>query len=542
MRREGSGSSRKRREKKLKLVLHIPDHSENSPRHLGSSASELECEGSGQRRKRKIEAVGSDEDRSKTGRRSSLKATAHLQEASGPRTALPDKKLLLFILDRLQKKDTYGVFSEPVNPEELPDYHEVIQHPMDFGTIRKKLSQGAYRNLEQFEKDVLLISSNAMRYNAPDSIYFRQARSIQELAKKNFENLRQDSDNEPETKTILRRGRPPNKDIKGHVGRPSAELAAMDFSELTLPISGGGSHHFHALPSKSMVTAKPGMTDASVIASFALRSHESSGWISANKGSAKLLATKFGKKLQFTDDDRRNTYRQFQPYSYGCELPFFSLFDGKKKQLATVGFHMEYAYARSLARFAADLGPIGWFIAAKKIEKALPPGTKFGRGWVGDNESPQQSHFCASTSSQSSQPIASSCTIAPKSIDNHPQKVEPLCSNMSPEGKVGEDCSETLAKEPQPRTSFQAPQSTALLHVVNGFVPGHRFDLPSQSGSAMRPMRLPMSMDTLAQWQGPAKQVKLVSVQPDLNVGFQSSSSASVSRVDSQQPDLALQL
>lgn len=71
---------------------------------------------------------------------------------SGPSTPLPDKKLLLFILDRLQKcvslflcvvfgffyvafvfmftvfcvnfrKDTYGVFSEPVDPEEARFFH-----------------------------------------------------------------------------------------------------------------------------------------------------------------------------------------------------------------------------------------------------------------------------------------------------------------------------------------------------------------------------------------------------------------------------------
>jgi hypothetical protein len=34
---------------------------------------------------------------------------------------------------------------------QLPDYHDVIKHPMDFATVRKKLANGAYPTLEQFE-------------------------------------------------------------------------------------------------------------------------------------------------------------------------------------------------------------------------------------------------------------------------------------------------------------------------------------------------------------------------------------------------------
>lgn len=34
---------------------------------------------------------------------------------------------------------------------QLPDYHDIIEHPMDFSTVRKKLSNGVYNSLEQFE-------------------------------------------------------------------------------------------------------------------------------------------------------------------------------------------------------------------------------------------------------------------------------------------------------------------------------------------------------------------------------------------------------
>jgi bromodomain-containing protein 9 len=54
-----------------------------------------------------------------------------------------------------------------------------------------------------------------------------------------------------------------------------------------------------------------------------------------------------------------------------------------------VGVHAnhEYAYARSLARFAGSLGAQGWRIASEYIQKALPAEVKYDRGWVGEYES-----------------------------------------------------------------------------------------------------------------------------------------------------------
>lgn len=57
-----------------------------------------------------------------------------------------------------------------------------------------------------------------------------------------------------------------------------------------------------------------------------------------------------------------------------------------------VGLYNVHVYSRSLALFAANLGSIGWAVAAKKIENVLPPGAKFGRGWVGDGEATQRQH------------------------------------------------------------------------------------------------------------------------------------------------------
>ncbi|CAM0952879.1 unnamed protein product [Alopecurus aequalis] len=334
---------------------------------------------------------------------------------SGPTTPLPDKKLLVFILDRLQKKDTYGVFSEPVDEEELPDYRDIVDHPMDFSTVRKKLDKGQYANLEQFEDDVFLITSNAMSYNSPDTVYYRQARAIQEVAKKDFENLRQDSDaSEPEPEPLpeaepkpqRRRGRPPKNAVQPKVERPPAERATADFSRATLAAAGNRGLHAH-----------PGFDIQQRIAdvlkaSFANGSTQPT-WSSGRKfetvedysGSGSKWSGKMGKNPLPVEESRRTTYYQHQPSSSVYELP--SSYSGTRKVLVPIGAQLPQAYSCSLARFAAQLGPVGWEVASKRIEHAIPPGIAFGRGWVGDDESPNKV--------QPPVPTASSTAVTPPS-------------------------------------------------------------------------------------------------------------------------------
>ncbi|XP_059448013.1 uncharacterized protein LOC132179308 isoform X3 [Corylus avellana] len=621
----------KRREKKLKLVLRLP--SQKSP--LNSQGSESNAEedeaASNGNKKRKINAIGNGSglgegakgDKSISG---ANPTNTHQggQLDSGPSTPLPDKKLLLFIIDRLQKKDTYGVFSEPVDPNELPDYHEVIQHPMDFGTLRNKLTGGAYADLEQFEKDVLLICTNAMQYNAPDTIYFRQARSIHELAKKNFENLRQDSDdNEPEPKIVRR-------DSSGRL---------------------------HGSRNNDVY----------------------SNWLVENKferndeftGSMKGNQIKHGKKQFVLDENRRKTYNLSHPSVGGREPSVLTTFDGERKQLLAVGLHSEHGYGRSLARFAANLGPVAWKVASKKIERSLAAGVKFGPGWVGENDiipprplllpsklpgqlSPLQPFSVVEKSS------ATPCTVESKgdnlsemhegnnlSEKHIPSTHSPLGGHLSkhlPSSSTTSLSSFTTNKSPEPvtgkadvaeganshtvinilnsstgvikpRPPFQTDQRPGIHPGINGFNGSIGFNIAAQMGKligAARPassgfnLQSPQMHDTISRtntnyvhlatankltsedpkfmesstsnnsggplpnsgsealaaqirvlhprpsWQGMSPQQRLDSglspqqkpdsVPPDLNVRFQSPGSPSSSRVDSAQPDLALQL
>jgi Bromodomain/PHD-finger len=101
------------------------------------------------------------------------------------------KTKCLDVLKLLQLHQHSWVFNSPVDPVELglPDYFEVIKHPMDLGTIRKKLENGVYTSLEQFERHVHLTFDNAMLYNPEGSVVFNMAKEMKDKFAIDYENM-----------------------------------------------------------------------------------------------------------------------------------------------------------------------------------------------------------------------------------------------------------------------------------------------------------------------------------------------------------------
>lgn len=90
------------------------------------------------------------------------------------------------VLGELTKKTNANInwpFMQPVDPIALgiPDYFTVIKHPMDLGTIRRKLDHREYVNAEQFEQDVRLVFSNCFTYNAPDTDIVQMAKALESI-------------------------------------------------------------------------------------------------------------------------------------------------------------------------------------------------------------------------------------------------------------------------------------------------------------------------------------------------------------------------
>lgn len=73
-------------------------------------------------------------------------------------------------------------FLQPVDPVALgiPDYFDVVKHPMDLSTIRRKLDDAAYKSLSEFEHDFRLILTNCRLYNPPDSDITMMAAQLEE--------------------------------------------------------------------------------------------------------------------------------------------------------------------------------------------------------------------------------------------------------------------------------------------------------------------------------------------------------------------------
>jgi len=108
------------------------------------------------------------------------------------------------ILKSLMERKDARAFLKPVDelftPEEIPGYFEIIQHPMDLGTVLYRMELGLYRHptmedtpkyaqfdLERFKADVRLVWENAMTYNLQGTPYHVTAAKLSETFERKLE-------------------------------------------------------------------------------------------------------------------------------------------------------------------------------------------------------------------------------------------------------------------------------------------------------------------------------------------------------------------
>lgn len=90
----------------------------------------------------------------------------------------PRQQLLEHFLRQLQRKDPHGFFAFPVTDAIAPGYSVIIKHPMDFSTMKDKITTNEYNTVTEFKADFKLMCDNAMVYNRPETVYYKAAKKL----------------------------------------------------------------------------------------------------------------------------------------------------------------------------------------------------------------------------------------------------------------------------------------------------------------------------------------------------------------------------
>lgn len=100
------------------------------------------------------------------------------------------------LLEGLEQKDTTEIFREPVDVNEVPDYTDIVKHPMDLSTMATKLKNGAYESLDDMEADFDLMIRNCLAYNNKDTIFYRAGARMRDQGGALFKAVRKDLEKE----------------------------------------------------------------------------------------------------------------------------------------------------------------------------------------------------------------------------------------------------------------------------------------------------------------------------------------------------------
>merc|ERR1711988_112216 len=78
-------------------------------------------------------------------------------------------------IPQLKVEDTFLITP---NPRDYPEYYEDISHPMDFETIRHRVTMHHYETFNHFQRDFSLLYRNAKKFNGVETQIYRDAEAI----------------------------------------------------------------------------------------------------------------------------------------------------------------------------------------------------------------------------------------------------------------------------------------------------------------------------------------------------------------------------
>ena len=82
-------------------------------------------------------------------------------------------------LRALKAHNAVWPFLEPVDPNEVPDYHTIVSDPICVADMERKLAAGVYVTSDIFYSDLQRIVDNARYYNKPTTVFYGLATQIE---------------------------------------------------------------------------------------------------------------------------------------------------------------------------------------------------------------------------------------------------------------------------------------------------------------------------------------------------------------------------
>ncbi|KIV97804.1 hypothetical protein PV10_01511 [Exophiala mesophila] len=131
------------------------------------------------------------------------------------------------VISNLKKSNASSAFRLPVDYVHLniPNYPDIIKHPMDLSTIDQRLKQNKYTSVSAFVSDFELIVSNCFAFNGPEHGVSQQAKKMQSSFNGQMANLPKASIEDPSKEKKAARKQEPTRQAPPR--RPSVSTAVQ---------------------------------------------------------------------------------------------------------------------------------------------------------------------------------------------------------------------------------------------------------------------------------------------------------------------------
>ncbi|CAJ0765306.1 1892_t:CDS:10, partial [Entrophospora sp. SA101] len=103
-------------------------------------------------------------------------------------------KLVSMILHEISNHRCASLFQNPIREQDAPGYNEIVNHPTDLKTLKRRLRDGEITNTDQFHRELMLMFMNAAIYNREDTDVYRMTTMMKDHVEDQILEFRQTED------------------------------------------------------------------------------------------------------------------------------------------------------------------------------------------------------------------------------------------------------------------------------------------------------------------------------------------------------------